>query len=156
MTIASLLVPALRWNAEHGFSHLQRTIDEALRARVGGFLMFGGTRTAAAELAAELHERSAIPLLIAADAERGAGQQFDGCVALPPLGALGLLENPAAMRRAGQITARDLKRTGINWALAPVCDLDLAPGDANIGTRAAGDDPARVGVMIAEWIDGCQ
>jgi beta-glucosidase-like glycosyl hydrolase len=156
VTIASLLVPALRWDAEHGFSHLQRTIDEALTAGVGGFLIYGGTRTAAAELAAALHERSPIPLLIAADVERGAGQQFDGCVALPPLGALGLLENPAAMRRAGQITARDLKRTGINWALAPVCDLDVSRGDTTVGTRSAGDDPARVGVMIAEWIDGCQ
>jgi beta-glucosidase len=158
VTIASLLVPALRWNPGHGFAekNLRRTIDEALGAGVGGFLIFGGERSAVAELAAELHERSSIPLLLAADAERGAGQQFDGCVALPPLGALGLLENPAAMRHAGQITARDLKRTGINWALAPVCDLDFAPGNAIIGTRSAGDDPARVGVMIAEWIDGCQ
>jgi beta-glucosidase-like glycosyl hydrolase len=156
VTIASLLVPALRWNSEHGFSHLQRTIDDALAAGVGGFLIFGGPRAAVADLAAELHERSSIPLLLAADAERGAGQQFDGCVALPPLGALGLLENPAAMRHAGQITARDLKRTGINWALAPVCDLDFAPGNTIIGTRAAGDDPQRVGILIAEWIDGCQ
>lgn len=156
MTLASLLVPALRWDSGHGFSHLQRTIDEALELGVGGFLFFGGPRSAAAELAAELHVRSAIPLLIAADAERGAGQQFDGCVALPPLGALGFLEDPAIMRRAGQITARDLKRTGLNWALAPVCDLDFAPGNTIVGTRSAGDDPERAGTLIAEWIDGCQ
>jgi beta-glucosidase-like glycosyl hydrolase len=156
VTIASLLTPALRWSPEHGFTHLRRTIDEALEARIGGFLIFGGPRTAVGELAAELHERSSIPLLLAADAERGAGQQFDGCVALPPLGALGLLENPAVMRRAGQLTARDLKRAGLNWALAPVCDLDSAPGNTIIGTRSAGDDPHRVGVLIAEWIDGCQ
>lgn len=156
MTIASLLIPALRWNSEHGFTHLRRTIDEAIETGVGGFLIFGGSRSAVAELTAELHERSTIPLLIAADAERGAGQQFDGCVALPPFGALGLLENPAVMRRAGQLTARDLKRAGINWALAPVCDLDSAPGNTIVGTRAAGDDPDRVGALIAEWIDGCQ
>ncbi len=156
MTLASLLVPALRWNSEHGFAHLRRTIDEALDAGVGGFLLFGGPRTAAADLAAELHARSAIPLLIAADAERGAGQQFDGCVALPPFGALGFLHDAALMRRAGQVTARDLKRTGLNWALAPVCDVDFAPGNPIVGTRAAGDDPARVAALIAEWIDGCQ
>jgi beta-glucosidase-like glycosyl hydrolase len=156
VTIASLIIPALRWNSEHGFTHLRRTIDEALEARIGGFLIFGGTRAAVAELTAELHERSTIPLLIAADAERGGGQQFDGCVALPPFGALGLLENPAVMRRAGQLTARDLKRVGINWALAPVCDLDFAPGNTIIGTRAAGNNPDLVGTLIAEWIDGCQ
>ena len=153
---APLLIPALRWSDEHGFSHLRGAIDEALDAGAGGFLIFGGTRTAVAELTAELHERSTIPLLIATDAERGAGQQFEGCVALPPLGALGLLENPAAMRRVGQITARDLKRVGINWALAPVCDLDFEPGNTIIGTRAAGGDPDTVAALISEWIDGCQ
>ena len=156
MTLAPLLVPALRWDTEHGFSHLRRTIDDALSARVGGFLFFGGPREAAAALAAELHARSSIPLLLAADAERGAGQQFDGCVALPPLGALGYLDDPAGMRRAGQVTARDLRRTGLNWALAPVCDLDAVPGNTIVGTRAAGGDPIRVGAQIAEWIDGCQ
>ena len=156
MTLASLLVPALRWNPEHGFAHLRRTIDDALGAGVGGFLIFGGPRAVVADLTAELHSRSAIPLLIAADAERGAGQQFDECIELPPFGALGLLENPAVMRRAGQITARDLKRIGINWALAPVCDLDPAPGNTIIGTRAAGENPDGVGALIAEWVDGCQ
>lgn len=156
MTIASLLVPALRWDAGHGFSHFRRAIDHALSAGVGGFVLYGGPRAAVAELTAELHSRSSIPLLLAADAERGAGQQFDGCVALPPFGALGYLDDTALMRRAGQVTARDLRRTGLNWALAPVCDLDVAPGNPIIGTRAAGGDPARVGSLVAEWIDGCQ
>ena len=156
MSLARLLVPALRWDSGHGFSHLGRSIDDALGAGVGGFLLYGGPRAAAAELCAELHARSAVPLLIAADAESGAGQQFEGCVALPPFGALGFLNDPAGMRRAGQVTARDLRRTGLNWALAPVCDLDFAPGNAIVGTRAAGDDPGGVGALIGEWIDGCQ
>lgn len=156
MTLAPLLIPVLRWRAGEGFGHLSRGIDDALAAGVGGFLIFGGPRAAAAELAAELHARSATPLLLAVDAERGAGQQFEGCVALPPFGALGFLNDRAGMRRAGQITARDLKRTGLNWALAPVCDLDVAPGNPIVGTRAAGDDPDTVGALIAEWIDGCQ
>lgn len=156
MSLAPLLVPALRWDREQGYSYLRRTIDDSLAAGVGGFLLYGGPRAAAAELCAELHARSSVPLLIAADAERGAGQQFEGCVALPPLGALGFLNDPAGMRRAGQVTARDLRRTGVNWALAPVCDLDFAPGNVIVGTRAAGDDPASVGTLIEEWIDGCQ
>jgi beta-glucosidase len=156
VTVAPLLVPALRWNAARGFSHLRATIDEALGAGVGGFVLSGGPRAAVAELAAELHARARGALLIAADAECGAGQQFEGCVALPPLGALGFLDDPAGMRRAGQVTARDLRRTGINWALAPVCDLDVAPGNAIVGARAAGADPERVGALVAEWIDGCQ
>lgn len=156
MTLAPLLIPALRWDAGHGFAHLRLTIDAALDAGVGGFVIHGGPREAAAALAAALHARSAVPLLIAADAERGAGQQFEGAVALPPLAALGRLRDPAAMRRAGVVTARDLKRGGINWALAPVCDLDVAPGCVIVGTRAAGAEPEAVGALVAEWVDGCQ
>jgi beta-glucosidase-like glycosyl hydrolase len=156
VTLASLLIPAVRWDSWHGFSHARSEIDEGLDLGVGGFLIFGGPRQAVTELATELHSRSEIPLLLATDAERGAGQQFDGCIALPPLGALGFLHDAPGMRRAGQVTARDLKRMGLNWALAPVCDLDFAPGNVIVGTRAAGDDPGGVGTLIAEWIDGCQ
>ena len=153
---ASLLVPALRWDAAYGFGHLADFIDDALEIGVGGFLLFGGTRDAVATLAASLHERSRLPLLIAADAERGAGQQFEGCIGLPPLGALTALADADALRRAARITARELKATGVNWALAPVCDLDVAPRNPIVGTRAAAGDPERAGALLAEWIDACQ
>ena len=58
MNVASLLVPALRWDAAHGFEYLRDFIDEALELGVGGFLIFGGTRQSVRTLAADLHERS--------------------------------------------------------------------------------------------------
>jgi beta-glucosidase-like glycosyl hydrolase len=153
---AALLVPALRWDATHGFEYLRDTIDDALETGVGGFLIRGGTRAAVAALAAELHRRSAVPLLLAADAERGAGQQFDGCIGLPPLAALASLNDPDAMRRAARTTARELKQLGLNWAFAPVCDLDVEPGSAIVGTRSAGGEAAKAAPLLAEWIDACQ
>jgi beta-glucosidase-like glycosyl hydrolase len=153
---ASLLVPALRWDAGYGFRHLADFIDDALDAGVGGFLVLGGTREAVAELLANLHARSRLPLLIATDAERGAGQQFEGCTGLPPLGALTALGDPDVLRRAARITARELKALGANWALAPVCDLDVPPRNPIVGTRAAAGDPERAGALLAEWIDACQ
>jgi beta-glucosidase-like glycosyl hydrolase len=153
---AALLVPALRWDTTHGFEYLRDTIDDALETGVGGFLFRGGTQAAVAALAGELHRRSTIPLLLAADAERGAGQQFDGCIGLPPLGALASLNDPDAMRRAARTTARELKHLGLNWALAPVCDLDVEPGSAIVGTRSAGGDAAKAASLLTEWIDACQ
>lgn len=154
--LASLLIPALRWDPTHGFAYLNDTIDDALELGVGGFLISGGPRDAVSALTKELHARSRISLLLAADVERGAGQQFDGCIGLPPLGALGALNDPDGARRSARITARELKQLGLNWALAPVSDLDLDPGSPIVGTRAAGSDPARIGALIEEWIDACQ
>lgn len=162
-TLASLLIPTLQWDADSGFDHLRREIDQALQIGVGGFLLRGGPRQAVAALAAELHARSRIPMLLAADVERGAGEQFDGCTALPPFGAIGFIAGKAGAdsavddaRRAARITARELKLLGLNWALAPVCDLDVAPFCSIVGTRSAGANAQRVSGMVAEWIDGCQ
>jgi beta-glucosidase len=156
VNLASLLIPALRWDAAHGFGYLRDSIDEVLELGVGGFVVAGGPRDAVLRLVGELHERSRVPLLVAADAERGAGEQFAGCIGLPPLGALAALDDPAVVRRASRVTARELKQLGINWALAPVCDLDVAPGSPIVGVRAAGAEPAAVGRVVEEWIDACQ
>ena len=153
---ASLLVPVLRWDASHGFTHLRDAIDDALDLGVGGFLIHGGPRETVSTLAADLHHRSKLPLLLAADVERGAGQQFDGCIGLPPLAALGFINDPDSIRRAARITARELKHLGLNWALAPVCDLDVDPGSAIVGTRAIGSDPAIAASLLTEWVDACQ
>jgi len=161
--LGSLLVPVLRWDPTHGFAYLEDSIGDALELGVGGFLIRGGPRDAVAELAAALHERSRVSLLLAADVERGAGQQFEGCIALPPLGAIGhALASPGStlslddVRRSAKLTARDLKRLHLNWALAPVCDLDIGAGSPIVGTRSAGAGAAAVSAVVEEWIDACQ
>ena len=153
---ASLLVPALRWDTAHGFTHLRDGVDDALELGVGGFFIRGGPRDEVASLIAELHERSRIPLLVAAAAERGAGQLFEGCIGLPPLGALGTIDDPSIARRAARVTARDLKTMGINWVLGPVCDVDVDPGSAIVGTRGLGGDRVTDAAFISEWVDACQ
>jgi beta-glucosidase-like glycosyl hydrolase len=165
---ARLVVPALRWDRAHRFSYLEGLIDDALELGVGGFLVDGGPREEAAALIARLRAASRGPILVAAHAERGAGGAFDGLLALPPLGALasagvvvpeGTTQpalNPEPVRRAARLTARELRNAGATWALAPVCDLDLARGSALVGSRAAGDDPAVVAAIVGEWVDACQ
>ncbi len=165
MNVASLLLPALRWDAAHGFSHLEAHIADCLELGVGGFVIRGGPRDAITALTGALQAASPHTLLLASDAERGAAMQYAGTIGLPPLLALGALrgtaEDPAgaaleAFRRAGRVTARELKSLGITWALAPVCDLDIAPYSPIVGTRAAGNAPQQVGALVGEWIDACQ
>ena len=155
--VAELIAPALRWNASAERYHCEGgSIDEALDIGVGAFCFFGGRADAARALIAELQARSRVPLLIAADLERGAGQQFAGATGLPPLAALGSLDDLEVMRRAARLTAREAREMGVNWDFAPVADLDVEPNNPIVGTRSLGRDPARVGELAAAWIESCQ
>lgn len=154
--IAELFYPAIRWDATHGFEGQRAAIDEALRLGVGGFILFGGPSEHVASLTEDLHSKSRVALLIGADLERGAGQQFAGQTALPPLAALGSLEDLQAIRRAAAVSALEARSLGINWIYAPDCDLDIEPDNPIIGTRSFGSDPERVAEYAAAWIDACQ
>src|SRR3954466_8046344 len=154
--VAELFYPAIRWDATTGYETERPAIDAALKLGVGGFILFGGPSEHVATLTEDLHSKSRVPLLIGADLERGAGQQFAGETALPPLAAIASLQDLQAIRRAAAVTAREARALGINWIYAPDCDLDIEPNNPIIGTRSFGADPDRVGEYAAAWIDACQ
>ncbi|HEY3133228.1 MAG TPA: glycoside hydrolase family 3 N-terminal domain-containing protein [Gemmatimonadaceae bacterium] len=154
--IAELFYPAIRWDATRGYEGERAAIEEALSLGVAGFILFGGPSEHVAALTENLHSKSKAALLIGADLERGAGQQFAGQTALPPLAAIGSLEDLQSVRRAAAVTAREARELGINWVYAPDCDLDIEPNNPIVGTRSFGSDPERVGEYAAAWIDACQ
>jgi beta-glucosidase len=154
--IAELFYPAIRWDATHGFEAQREAINDALKWGVGGFIIFGGPSEQVAVLTEHLHSKSRIPLLVGADLERGAGQQFAGQTALPPLAAIASLEDVQAVRRSAAVSAAEARELGINWIYAPDCDIDVEPNNPIIGTRSFGSDPERVGEYAAAWIDACQ
>ena len=154
--LAQLLFPAIRWDSTRGYEAERDTISDALDRGVGGFILFGGPSEHVAALTEELHSRSRIALLIGADMERGAGQQFAGETALPPIAAIASLGDVQTIRRAASLTAAEAKTLGLNWIFAPVCDLDEEPENPIVGTRSFGGDPEFVGEYAAAWIDACQ
>lgn len=154
--IAELFFPAIRWDATHGYEDQRAAIEQALKLGVGGFILFGGPSEHVAVLTEDLHSKSRVALLIGADLERGAGQQFTGQTALPPLAAIASLEDVQAIRRSATVTAREAKSLGINWIYAPDCDIDVEPDNPIIGTRSFGADPERVAEYASAWIDACQ
>ena len=163
MTAARLVLPAIRWDPERKFDH--EAIDRALALGVGGFIVFGlnaiqGGRGVPARtlraLIIDVTARAGRPLLWAADLERGAGQQVAGLSELPPPAALASLGDPAVLRWAGWLTAREAHGVGLNWVFAPVCDLDVEPKNPIVQTRAFGGDGEEVGHAVAEWVAGAR
>ena len=156
MSAGRLVFPALRWRAESGFDHEAEAIAAALAFGAGGFILFGGTADAVFALTARLRREAGRPLLIAADLERGAGQQVAGLDELPPPLALASLGDSAVLRGAGVLTALEALSVGINWVLAPVADLDIEPANPIVQTRSFGADPGAAAEAVASWIVGCE
>lgn len=148
-------MPALRWDGQSYRPHgdgpdAQTCVD----AGCAGFILFGGTASAAADLIADLRRRTSRPLLFGADLERGAGQQFAGATTLPPLGALGALDDPDVTRRAGELTGREARALGLNIVFAPVADLAVEADNPIVGPRAFGAEASLVARHVAAWIEG--
>ena len=154
--LAQLLLPVIRWSPERGFADARPLIEQALGLGVGGFLLVGGEQDGVRALAKELQLKSRHPLLIAAELERGAGQQFAGATGLPPVAAITAMGDLEALRRAARLTAREARTMGVNWNLGPVCDLDLLAENPLIGSRALGNDARKVAPLVTAWIEACQ
>lgn len=153
---ARVVIEALRldrWSKDE----VDRRARAALSAGVGGFVLFGGEARAVERLCAALRATAGRPIWLAADLERGAGQQFAGCSQLPPPAALAAHPEPlSAVRIAAGLTGREARGLGLNWVLAPVLDLDVEPDNPIVATRSFGPDPGRVTELGRAWIEACQ
>lgn len=106
------------------------------------------------EVVQACQQASAVPLLVGADLENGCGDVLPGLTPLPWPMALGAANDPELAYRYGRATAVEGARCGINWALAPMADLNLHPLSSNVGTRAFGDRAERVLPLLAAFCRG--
>jgi beta-N-acetylhexosaminidase len=97
-----------------------------------------------------------IPLLIASDLERGAGNQITGSTLFPPLMALGAANSEKLANEMGRITALEGRAIGIHMTYAPVVDVNINPDNPIINTRSVGEDPELVGRITRAFIRGAQ
>jgi beta-glucosidase len=154
--VAELLVPAIRWDATTGFDRERARIARALELGVGGFVLHGGPEGDVRALIKDLRQASKIPLLIGAELERGAGQQFAGTTGLPPLAAIAALNDPNVVQRAAKLTAREARPLGVNWGFAPMCDLRTNPANVRTAIDGIAGTPDDVGTIASWWIEACQ
>jgi beta-glucosidase len=135
-------------------------LQELLEGGVGGVILLGGGAAEVALRCRQLRRWAHQPLLLCADVEEGVGQRFEGVSWLvPPLG-LGRLHSrdparaAALAERYGACTGRDARRLGLNWVLAPVCDVNNNAANPVINVRAWGEDPATVAALSTAFCRG--
>jgi beta-glucosidase len=138
------------------------TLRRLLAEGVGGVILLGGSTAEVRLRTRQLASWSAQPLLFCADVEEGVGQRFEGASWLPPpmgVGRIHAHDPDAALALAaayGRCTAREARQIGINWILAPVCDVNNNPANPVINVRAWGEDPATVSALTAAFITAAQ
>src|SRR6266850_67643 len=108
----------------------------------------------AARIANQLQMDSKLPLLLAADLERGVASRLHDVPAFPWPMAFGAVNDADEVERFGEITAQEARAIGIQWALAPVADVNNNPANPIINTRSFGEDPGSVGALAASFIRG--
>lgn len=150
MNVARMVFP--------GFWFGKTPEEEALelaRLGVGGFCLYGGTKTAVATLTRKLRAASPLPrILIAADYEDGLGRWLPDAELLPSNLALGAADDEALAFEKGFITAREALRIGVDWVFAPVVDLANNPGNPIVNTRSFGADPQQVIRLAKAFMKG--
>ena len=137
-------------------------LQRLLAAGVGGVILLGGSATELRLRCAQLGRWGGQPLLLCADVEEGVGQRFPGASWLvPPLG-LGMLHSRDRQRalhlaeRYGRCTGREARALGLNWVLAPVCDVNNNPANPVINVRAWAEQPAAAAELVAAFCRGLQ
>lgn len=126
----------------------------AMTVHVDGPILLRSEPFEAAELLNRLQKDSKLPLLFAADFERGVATRLMGTTNFPhamAFGANGKLEDAEAF---GRITAQEARAIGVHWNFFPDADVNSNPANPIINTRSFGEDPKQVGDLVTAYIKG--
>jgi beta-N-acetylhexosaminidase len=126
----------------------------AMTVHVDGPYLLRSEPYEAAELLNRLQSESKLPLLFAADFERGVAIRLMGTTAFPHAMAFGGSGKPEDAEAFGRITAQEARAIGIHWNFFPDADVNSNPVNPIINTRSFGEDPKQVGDLVAAYIKG--
>jgi beta-N-acetylhexosaminidase len=147
--------------------------DRIARLRLGGVHIFGGSEPVpgvllnpaygsvtlgqpleAASILNRLQAKAALPLLVTADFEAGAGFRLAGATTFPRAMALAATGDENVAMEAARVTAVESRAIGVHLNFAPVADVNNNPRNPVINTRSFGESPADVGRFAAAAVRG--
>jgi beta-N-acetylhexosaminidase len=126
----------------------------AMTVPVDGPFLIKSEPYEAAMLLNQLQRDSKLPLLIAADFERGVSMRLYGTTVFPHAMAFGAAGKQDYAERFGKITAREARAVGVHWNFFPDADVNSNPANPIINTRSFGENPEAVGNLVASYIQG--
>jgi beta-N-acetylhexosaminidase len=139
--------------------------DTVRKYHVGGFgitvpteagMLMKNQPYEAAALTNRLQRESPLPLLFAADFERGLPMRINGATGFPAAMAFGAAGNKDFAFQYGSITAQEARAIGVQWNWFPVADVNSNPANPIINTRAFSEDPKQVAELVTAYIAGAR
>ena len=136
--------------------------DQMRKYHVGGFAMtvrweppflYRSQPYEAAELLNRLQQDSPLPLLIAADFERGLSMRLLGATEFPHAMAFGAAGDPK-LAEDSDASPRRKPAPSACAGIFPDADVNSNPANPIINTRSFGEDPKQVGQLVAAYIRG--
>ena len=126
----------------------------AMTVHVDGPFLLRSEPYEAAELLNRLQRDSKLPLLFAADFERGVSMRLQGTTVFPHAMAFGGDGKMEDAENFGRITGEESRAIGIHWNFFPDADVNSNPANPIINTRSFGEDPQQVGDLATAYIKG--
>ncbi len=126
------------------------------QVRPGGLMFRHMPAVEAIQMARFLQENSKIPLLLAANFERGGdGLVAEGTSLGTPM-QVAATDDDSLAYRLGVVCGREGAAVGANWSFAPIIDIDFNFRNPITNVRTFGSDPARVRRMGVQYVKGLQ
>ncbi|MFL6436166.1 MAG: glycoside hydrolase family 3 protein [Terriglobales bacterium] len=125
-----------------------------LTVRISDGLLVKDLPYEAAAITNLFQKESKLPLLVAADFERGLSMRLNETPAFPHAMAFGATFNPEFEQKFAEITAQESRAIGVHWNFYPVADVNINPKNPIINTRSFGEDPQQVAGMVAAYVKG--
>src|SRR5713101_1540041 len=123
-----------------------------LTVRTDGPFLLRNQPFEAATFTNRLQGESRLPLIFAADFERGLSTRLNGATVFPHAMAFGATGNLAYVEGFAQIVAREARAIGVQWNFYPIADVNSNPAHPIINTRSFGEDPKQVSEMVSAYI----
>jgi beta-N-acetylhexosaminidase len=136
------------------FGGVEPAPDVLLNSTYGSIIL--GQPSALASTLNRLQAVAPVPLLVAADFEWGPGMRIGGATRFPRAMAFGAAGDERLATEAGRVTAIESRAMGVHVNFAPVADVNNNPRNPVINIRSFGEDPARVGALVAASVRGLQ
>ena len=127
---------------------------QILENKVGGFVFYRGDVLELAALTNEMQRIAPVPLLLAADFERGLPMQIRSGTSFTHNMGIAAAGNPQDSYRKGRIIAEEMRAIGINWLYGPVSDVANNPGNTMVNVRSYGENPQRTAEFVAAEVRG--
>ena len=147
----------IRAHSDLGSDHVQEVERQIREHKIGSLCFFQGDPRTQSELTNRYQSMSAIPLMVAMDAEWGLGMRFkEQGFSYPRQLTLGAVQDNRLIYEMGRDIGRQMRRIGVHVNFAPVVDINNNPLNPVINDRSFGEDRYNVTAKSYMYMRGLQ